>query len=212
MRLPPILALAGLLTAAAHAELGYDFASNAQGWRRANFDLTTLSLTDVGPAAWNSGGWLDGEDFSDFAFHLSPNLGGSDESATYGGRLTLDYSTVGDTSLPGQPFVVLTNRAGAIFHTQRFTGTGAFEPVSYGLDATSGWMYGTSLLNIAPATEGQIRSVLGSLVYVGVSSDINSGPDQNRLDNVRLTAVPEPTAIATLGLGTLSLLRRRRAR
>ncbi|RYG40993.1 hypothetical protein EON79_21605, partial [bacterium] len=131
--------LAGLflIVASAPAQLSYSFETDAQGWRRANFDTANLALVDVGPAAWNSGGYIEGDDFATYAFHVSPELNGLNLSGTYGGAFGLDYSTIG-ANTPGlpNPFLVITNGTGALFRNQNFAGTGTFASYSYALDTT----------------------------------------------------------------------------
>ena len=215
-------AMRGLLTlplllaplAASAAMLDYTFDADAQGWRKANLALATLALTDLGPATWNpagsSGGFLTGTDVSEYTFHLSPELSGASYAEAYGGTLSLDFRTAFSSATP-TPFVVLTNGAGAIFQSRAYTASETLQSYGYTLAPGNGWMYGTSATNTAPATESQIRGVLGGLTRIGVTSDVVfNGPDLTAVDNVRLAApVPEPASLIALGLGALALRRRR---
>lgn len=201
-----------LLAATSRAQLSYGFETDAQGWRRANFNTASLTLEDVGPAVWNSGGYIEGADFATYAFHVSPELGGLNLSGAYGGRFSLDYSSAAaNNPLLPNPFLVVTNGTGAIYRTQNFAGTGTFGSYGYALDTTGGWLYGTTLTNSAPATEAQIRGVLASVTRIGVTADVSSGPEFTRVDNVRIAAVPEPASLVAVSLGLLALRRRRRS-
>ena len=206
------LAVVVVGSSVASAQLSYTFDSDAQGWRRGNLDLASLTLTDIGVAAWNASGFIEADDFSDYAFHLSPSLGGVNMGNTYGGVLRLDFATVSASPAgPAQPFVVLTNGTGALFRPQSFADNTPLTTSVFSLDTTGGWQYGTSIANIAPATESQIRSILGNLTRIGVTADVADGTDSTAVDNLRLVApVPEPATIAALGLGAVAILRRRR--
>ncbi len=205
-----LVLFAGVAATMAQAQFSYTFDSDAQGWRRANFSETALTLTDVGPASWNSAGYIEGDDFAAYAFHVSPDLGGLDAEAAYGTNLTLDFSTTGAGALA--PFVVLTDGTGALYNARTWTGGGTFESLSYTLNSSGGWLYGTTALNSTPATESQIRGVLGNLTRIGVTADVADGADFTRLDNVTINAVPEPATLAALALGSIALLSRRRSR
>ena len=67
---------------------------------------------------------------------------------------------------------------------------------------------------VVPATPAEIQAVLGSLSSLRIWGDWTSSSDHDLLDNVALTAVPEPAAagiaIVAGGLGMLLAMRRRR--
>jgi hypothetical protein len=195
-----VLAL-GLLGCLASAQLTYTFDTNEQGWRRADFNPVTFQLTVLGSATWNSGGYIEGDDFSNYAFHLSPDLAGGYQNAP---RIEFDYSTqfVDNT----YPLVVLRGNSEAIFQNALPLADNLFHHYSY--DFTPGTWLWSDGVSTHLATTGEINSVLTNLFQIGVSSDYQTGPDYTRLDN--LTIVPEPITMITLGAGLLTLLKRRK--
>ncbi len=180
--------------------LSYDFSSNAQGWRRANLNPSTLELTVLGGATWNSGGYIDANDFSNWAFHLSPDLSGGFSGTQ---AIRFDYSSAsGDAPYP---FLVLRSQTEAIFQVVQVPADGAWHSYEYAFTPGT-WQYSSGG---APsvATSGQIQSVLGGLYQIGVSADNSVGAEYTRLDN--LAIVPEPGSLVALGLGGLFLRRRK---
>jgi hypothetical protein len=197
-----VILLATLASSASFGQLlSYDFAADHQGWRRANLNPTTNELSVLGAATWNAGGFIDGDDFSTWAFHLSPELTGNYSSAT---RLEFDYSSLAGDAV--YPLVILRNQGSAIFQSLQVPADNAWH--RYGYDLTPGtWMFANGGAPTV-ATSGQIASVLGGLHQIGVSADNSVGIEYTRLDN--LTLVPEPASLLFLGLGSV-LLRRRKA-
>ncbi|MBS1726968.1 MAG: PEP-CTERM sorting domain-containing protein [Armatimonadetes bacterium] len=181
--------------------LSYHFDTDNDGWRRADFNPSTLVLTDMGAATWNAGGYIDAPDFSNWSFHVSPILSGDFSSAS---SLSFDYSS--DFSDGPYPFVVMASMTGAIYQTTAVPADGVFHHYSY--DFTPGtWLYSNGV-DFRAATAADISSVLGGLVRIGINADQESGPDYTRLDNVVL--VPEPISLLGLGFGLMVLAARRR--
>lgn len=181
--------------------LSYDFSSNAQGWRRANLNPSTLELTVLGGATWNSGGYIDADDFSNWAFHLSPDLSGGFSGAQ---AIRFDYSSAsGDAPYP---FLVLRSQTEAIFQVVQVPADGAWHSYEYAFTPGT-WQYSSGGAPTV-ATSGQIQSLLGGLYQIGVSADNSVGAEYTRLDNLAL--VPEPGTLVALSFGGL-LLRRRKS-
>lgn len=197
--------IVAVCAAASQASLIYTFDTDNQGWRQSNFNQVTLALSDVGPASWNAGGYIDGPDFADWAFHTSPILSGGYAGAT---SISFDFSTDVTDGQP-YPFIVLASATEAIFQSPILPGDGLFHPYSFDLTSPANWVYGNGS-GFRPATNADITNILTGLQRIGINADIISGADYTRVDNVRLNAVPEPMTLAVLGLGCASLLRRRR--
>jgi hypothetical protein len=186
-------------TSISFGQISYDFNSDAEGWRRANFNPSTLQLTVLGSATWNSSGYIDADDFSNWAFHLSPELSGGFQGAT---QISFDYSTQNSDGV--YPFVILRAGGQAIFQSLQPPADNQFHNYNYALTPGSWtWSDGSSS-HIATSTE--INTVLAGMNQIGISADNSVGAEYTRLDNVRL--VPEPASFAALGLGLLALRRR----
>lgn len=201
-----LFGLAALTVATvSQASLLYTFDTDNQGWRQADFNPVTLTLTDVGPATWNPAGHIEGPDFAGWAFHTSPLLAGGYGLAT---EIRFDFSA-DFADVQAYPFVVLASANGAIYQEVAPPADGQFHTYAFDLTTVGTWKYG-DLGGLRNATMGDIASVLGGLQRIGINADVASGGDFTRVDNVQLTAVPEPATTAALGLGVAALMRRRR--
>lgn len=206
MRCLLALCLALGLASAGRANLIYTFDTDNQGWRRADFNPSTLVLTDLAPATWNPAGFIEGPDFAGWAFHLSPLLSGGFGLAT---DIRFDYAAdFADTQ--AYPFIVLSSGTAAIYQELAPPPDGQFHPYLFDLTSATGWRYG-DVNGLRAATLADIGVVLNGLQRIGVNADVASGVDFTRLDNVQLTVVPEPATLMVVGLGVAALVRRRRS-
>ena len=188
----------------------FTFDSDNQGWTRGNFGSGFAGInTNIGDATWDAGTQsILGSDFAGYAYHFSPDLGGS-HGALFGTDLTLDYRSVGSGG--EDPFVVLMSSTDFIVLEKTILGSANLDPYSIKLDSTSGFYYNSSQYyngaSAVTATDAQIQAVLNDLRFIGVTTDVAGGGDTTYLDNVN--AVPEPTTLALLALGGAALLRKR---
>jgi hypothetical protein len=195
------LFLTGVVASANANLLSYRFDSDAEGWRRGDFNSSTFVLTDLGGATWNSGGYIDADDFSSWAFHLSPILNQDFSAAT---KIEFDYSSVASDN--AYPFLVIASSTAAIYQVAAVPADGLFHHYSY--DFVPGtWQYSDGV-NFRAATAVDLSSVLASVKQFGVNADQVGGADYTRLDNVAV--VPEPASLLVLGLGLLGIRKRRR--
>ncbi len=181
--------------------LSYKFDTNNEGWRRGDLNISTLTMNDVGPATWNSGGYIDAPDFANWSFHLSPVIAANMSSAT---RIEFDYSSAASDG--PYPFVIFASAVGAIYQTTTVPGDGAFHHYSYTFTPGS-WLFSDGV-NFRAATAADMSSTMSNLLQFGINGDQQHGPEYTRVDNVVL--VPEPISLIGLSLGALALVRRRK--
>jgi hypothetical protein len=187
----------------AHADLlNYRFNTDAEGWRRGDLNIATLTMNDVAAATWNVGGYIDAPDFANWSFHLSPVIAANMSSAA---RIEFDYSS--RASDGPYPFVIFSSGVGAIYQTATVPGDDQFHHYSYAFTPGT-WQFSDGV-NFRIATAADISFTLTNLQRFGINADQQSGPEYTRLDNVIL--VPEPMTVLALSIGLVGLARRRRA-
>jgi laminin B (domain IV) len=166
------------------------FDVDGEGWRIGDFFAPSPSdvpqyLADGG----NPGGFVrTGDVFAWNAYHAPAAFLG-DKSAAYGGVLHLDQRALGPNTHV-YPMVVMSD--GALM-LQFPTDPPGSEWKSYDIPlvASAGWEICDGTGNPGPpASEAQLRQVLGSLSFLHLDADWRSGIDQVDLDNVQL--LPEP--------------------
>jgi hypothetical protein len=188
----------------AHADLlSYHFDTTNEGWRRGDLNIATLTMNDMGPATWNSGGYIDAPDFASWSFHLSPVIAANMSTAS---RIEFDYSS--RASDGPYPFVIFSSGVGAIYQTTTVPGDDQFHHYSYAFD-TGTWQFSDGV-NFRVATAADISTTMSNLQQFGVNGDQQHGPEYTRLDNVVL--VPEPISALVMSAGLIGLIRRRRAK
>lgn len=198
--------VAGLVAATSFASaLTYTFDTDNEGWRQADFNPSTLQLTVIGPSTWAAPGQIEENDFTGWAFDVSPTLAGGFQGYT---SVSFDYAA-DETDNFAFPLLVLASPTEAVYVEEIPTADGAYHHYSYSLTDPTGWKYGNAG-GLRDATQADIDNVLASLVIIGVDVDTHDGADHTKLDNVSLDAVPEPVTMA--GLAAMALLVRARKR
>ncbi len=207
MKLALVAALAIAASSAVAQGFNFTFDSDAEGWQRGTHTAITTGAFS-GAALWNSNGHLAGNDFANVATYFSPDLGSIDREGLYGGTFAWDFFTARTPNL-GLPEVYLSDGTNVINADATYPVSTTFNSYSLALDTTGGWNSG--LEGNTAASEAEIRSILKSLKYVGISGEIRSGSDFTGVDNVSAQAVPEPGLIAAAIAGGIMLRRRRKA-
>lgn len=217
---PTATLLAGMATAilgtgSVHAAISAksDFAVDSDGW--VLFGDSTTSLPTFVTTGGNPGGFVRGFDrtVGGVWYWQAPAKFLGDRSASYGETLSFDLRMRGSGPLFDSPDVSLTGGAVTVhIDLAPVPQDALWTSYSVLLDPAAGWKVG-SLAGPA-ATETQLRDVLGSLSALHIRGEFITGPDNGDLDNVVLTAVPEPENYTLMGAGLVVvawMTRRRRA-
>ncbi len=208
---PAFALLAAVSAAFAQADITSTFDTDAQGWRGANVDTTTLATT-YGDLTWASG-HVEGAEFASGLFLLAaPAAYLGDLRAYSGGTLSFRLADATSNGV-AYPSVLIRSGASLMYYKGNATVPGvtltpfqvSFEP--------SGWRVGFFGESDPAPTATQFQAALASVTDFGLNADWTSNtPDRVMLDDVRLASpVPEPTTLAALGLGLLAARRWRRA-
>lgn len=181
----------------------------------ASFDAGDEGWTSIngGAQAWiatggNSGGWLRVADISDADFLLqAPTAWLGNWSGLLGGTLSFDALNVNGESPDWVPFgeVVITGTAGSVTLDIAAANTppadGQWHRYSVLLAPSAGW------------SGAPLSSVLANVTGLTIKGEFHAGVTEVvGIDNIQVTAVPEPASAALLlgGLALLAGLRRQR--
>lgn len=198
-----IASLIATFTALPLAASAASFDAGDEGWTSTNGGTQTWQAT-----GGNTGGWLRVEDSSSDDFLLNaPSAWLGNWSVFVGGTLSFDAKNINNESPDWAPFgeVVITGATGTA--TLDFVAAnnppadGQWHRYSVVLSPSSGWV-GTPL-----------ASVLSNVTSLTIKGEFHAGVTEVvGIDNITVTAVPEPESAALLlaGLGVLAGLRRKR--
>lgn len=173
----------------------------------------------------NPGGFIRTNDLFGWNSYEAPASFLGNQSAAYGGTLSLDERVRSADPAAVYPMVVLSDGTVLLqFRTSAPAAGSGWTSFSIPLLASAGWEVADGSGNAGPAaTEAQLQGVLSNLLFLKLDADWHtetfSDPltDQVDLDNVILDSpldaqtVPEPSSLLLLG-GGLALAHRLRRR
>jgi Laminin B (Domain IV) len=179
------------------------FDSSAEGW----------TTTNGGAQTWvagggNGGGWLRVADDSNDDFLLNaPAAWLGNWSGLLGGTLSFDALNVNNESPDWAPFgeVVITGAAGSVV----LDAVAANQPPADGLWHT----YSVTLSPAAGWSGASLAAVLANVTSLTIKGEFHAGVSEVvGIDNIQVSAVPEPANAALLlgGIALLATLRRKR--
>lgn len=190
-----------------------EFSRDAEGW--SSVDL--LGLTDPAAVTWDSAGFIATLDAHEWNAFSAPAKFLGDKSGFAGGTLSLRLSDSMSDPPPGWPVAFITNGTTRLASWPFAAPGPEFASFSFALDAASWVTVPPSLLSLpsqlSHPSGAEFATVLGGLVGLYINADFKTnGNDYARLDDVVLTAVPEPEISVMLlaGIVMLGALRRRR--
>jgi hypothetical protein len=196
-----LIALGAALPLAA-AAAGFD--TDAEGW----------TTTDGGQQTWvatggNGGGWLRVADVSGGVFLLNaPSTWLGNWSAYLGGTISFDALNANGDSPDWASFGEITITGAA--------GTVVLDAIAAGNPPADGQWHRYSVL-LAPSAgwsgSASLAAVLAHVTGLTIQGEFHDGiTEVLGMDNIEVTAVPEPSQAALLaaGLGALAVLRRKR--
>ena len=195
--------LIALCTALPLGALAAGFDTDAEGWTSTNGGAQTWVAT-----GGNGGGWLRVADDSNDDFLLNaPTAWLGNWSGYLGGTLSFDALNVNSESPDWAPFgeVVITGAAGSV----------TLDIVAANQPPADGQWHRYSVL-LAPAagwSGAPLASVLANVTSLTIKGEFHAGVTEVvGIDNIQVTAVPEPANAALLlgGLALLAGLRRKR--
>ena len=205
---PAFALLAAASAVCAQADLTSTFDADAQGWRGANVDTTSLATT-YGDLTWVSG-HVEGTEFASGLYLLAapaPYLG--DLRAYNGGALTFRLADATSDGV-AYPSVLIRSGASLMYYKGNGVVPGTaltafqvpFEP--------SGWRVGFFGASDPAPTATQFQAALANVTDFGLNADWTTNTqDRVMLDDVRLAApVPEPALLAPFALCLAALARR----
>lgn len=180
------------------------FNADAEGWTTSN----------GGTQAWvatggNGGGWLQVTDISndDDMLLNAPSSWLGKWAGFAGGTISFDARNVNGESPDYAPFgqVILSGAAGSV----------VLDIVPDGNPAADGqWHHYSATLSTAAGWAGApLADVLNNVTSLTIKGEFHAGATEVLgIDNIQVTAVPEPESAALMlaGLGLLAVLRRKR--
>lgn len=191
-----------------------EFSTDTEGWLLFG-DATTSAPRHVATGG-NPGGYAEGTDqtIGGVWYWQAPAKFLGDRSLSFGQSLSFDLRMRGSGPLFDSTDLLLSG-GGLALHLDLspVPQAPAWTTYSVTLDQSTPWRVGSATGQAA--TEQDLRMVLGDLDALRIRGEFITGSDVGDLDNVILTAVPEPRAYALFAAGLCAVGwagRRRRKR